>query len=1088
MSDIANLVVYKASAGSGKTFNLVLEYVSLLIKDTNAYRNILAVTFTNKATAEMKLRILTELYGIKIGQKTNFFEALCERNSKMDSKSIQENASRALENILHDYSNFNIQTIDSFLQKVMRNMAKELGIGSNYNLIIDDSDIIKETIERVISSTDKDKALYDWYMGIIDKRVEEGKKVNVEKELIDFSRNLDKEVFKRFESEIKTLDKDVLSQFKQKGNRRLEEIKKSLTAYGDRFAKIFDDNGLKVDDFVQKSRGIANGLLGIRKENFDFRDKTYYQKAIDGIDGWFSDANNRLNKADLVNETLIPLLNEYFEYYDKCSQELRTWQAVLPFIDNIGLLKNIANHRDDILKEENKFLLSNTSKLLSDIIRLDNNSDISFIYEKIGSKIKYIMIDEFQDTSLLNWKTLSPLVLESLDNNQRNVIVGDVKQSIYRWRNGDWRILNNIDKGITYEESSSNPRIPNIETLKTNYRTDKNIVEFNNNLFSQGLNLLCDNIEELDKERINQIKGVFSDATQETKPNSPQSGSIRMQLLVGKKGSFEERILDTLKQEIDYHLGKGYSPKDIAILLRTNDQVSIVAEYLSSQNYNIVSDMAFSYMYSQSIRLIIDALKYINNKENTVSLFNLKRYIYKDDKPLQSIDESQKIPQELEWIAKKEILRKPLFDLSVYVIKQLQLDKDANELSFITSFLDQVQEYTKNNSSNLTAFLTYWEEDLQTKKIIINDDYEGIRLLSIHKSKGLEFPVVIIPYANWKFSSEAELWLKENRLDSSIPTLLSKKSSLNNSFYHQEYLDEQLQQFVDNLNLLYVALTRPKHSLSIIGQLSENKDGIDLKHIDNISKYLYIALKKQLQQETNPEGDTQYAYYLESDKQINEELENRPSTTQQLNNSTTQQTNIFKITPNSIPLQSSFLDSQIKYSQTRQAKEFIGALKNDEKEESSPRQKGIILHNLLSKINTKQDIEKTIDTSVQKGEISLKEKDYYKSIVEQMLSTEQASVWFSPGYKILNEIDIIVKEEGQITTKRPDRLMITKDNEIILVDYKFAKTKKNINEYSSQIKNYEQLIKQIGFSKIQSYLWFVDFTETQISSEIVEVK
>ncbi|HBN06532.1 MAG TPA: hypothetical protein DD434_12200, partial [Bacteroidales bacterium] len=811
-------------------------------------------------------------------------------------------------------------------------------------------------------------------------------------------------------------------------------------------------------------------------------------KAIDGIDGWFSDSVNRSSKADLVNNTLIPLLNEYFEYFDTCNQELRTWQAVLPFIDNIGLLKNIANHRDDILKEENKFLLSNTSKLLSDIIRLDNNSDISFIYEKIGSKIKYIMIDEFQDTSLLNWKTLSPLVLESLDNNQRNVIVGDVKQSIYRWRNGDWRILNNIDKGITYEESSSNPRIPNIETLKTNYRTDKNIVEFNNNLFSQGLNLLCDNIEELDKERINQIKGVFSDATQETKPNSPQSGSIRMQLLVGKKGSFEERILDTLKQEIDYHLGKGYSPKDIAILLRTNDQVSIVAEYLSSQNYNIVSDMAFSYMYSQSIRLIIDALKYINNKENTVSLFNLKRYIYKDDKPLQSIDESQKIPQELEWIAKKEILRKPLFDLSVYVIKQLQLDKDANELSFITSFLDQVQEYTKNNSSNLTAFLTYWEEDLQTKKIIINDDYEGIRLLSIHKSKGLEFPVVIIPYANWKFSSEAELWLKENRLDSSIPTLLSKKSSLNNSFYHQEYLDEQLQQFVDNLNLLYVALTRPKHSLSIIGQLSENKDGIDLKHIDNISKYLYIALKKQLQQETNPEGDTQYAYYLESDKQINEELENRPSTTQQLNNSTTQQTNIFKITPNSIPLQSSFLDSQIKYSQTRQAKEFIGALKNDEKEESSPRQKGIILHNLLSKINTKQDIEKTIDTSVQKGEISLKEKDYYKSIVEQMLSTEQASVWFSPGYKILNEIDIIVKEEGQITTKRPDRLMITKDNEIILVDYKFAKTKKNINEYSSQIKNYEQLIKQIGFSKIQSYLWFVDFTETQISSEIVEVK
>ncbi|MDD3668564.1 MAG: 3'-5' exonuclease, partial [Bacteroidales bacterium] len=675
----------------------------------------------------------------------------------------------------------------------------------------------------------------------------------------------------------------------------------------------------------------------------------------------------------------------------------------------------------------------------------------------------------------------SPLVLESLDRGQRNVIVGDVKQSIYRWRNGDWRILNNIDKGITYEESSSNPRIPNIETLKTNYRTDKNIVEFNNNLFTKGLNLLCENIEELDPERINQIKGVFSDASQETKPNSPQSGNIRVELLVGKRGSFEERTLNTLKQEIDYHLEKGYSPKDIAILLRTNAQVSLVADYLSGQNYSIVSDMAFSYMYSQSIRLIIDALKYVNNKENTVSLFNLKRYIYKDDKALQDVNQSLKIPQELEWISKKEILRKPLFDSTVYIIKQLQLDKDANELSFITSFLDQVQEYTKNNSSNLSAFLSYWEEELQTKKIIINDDYEGIRLLSIHKSKGLEFPVVIIPYANWKFSSEAELWLKENKLDSTIPTLLSKKSSLNNSFYHQEYLDEQLQQYVDNLNLLYVALTRPKHSLSIIGQLNQNKDGIDLKHIDNISKFLYIALNKQLKEETNQEGEMQYNYFIETQEQTE-------TTTKQLNTSTPQQTNIFKITPNTIPIQSSFLDSQIKYSQTKQAKEFISALKNDEKEEFSPRQKGIILHNLLSKINTKQDIEKTIETSAQKGEIVQNEKDYYKSIVEQMLSTEQASVWFSLEYKILNEIDIIVKEEAQITTKRPDRLMITKDNDIILVDYKFAKTKKNINQYSSQIKTYEQLIKQIGFNKIQSYLWFVNFNESQISSEIVEVK
>jgi len=1081
MSNKANLVVYKASAGSGKTFNLVLEYVSLLIKDTKSYGNILAVTFTNKATAEMKLRILKELYGIKIGENTGFFEALCNRNSSMNPQTIQLRASEALENILHDYSNFNIQTIDSFLQKVMRNLAKELGIGSNYNLIINDSDIIKETIERVISSTDKDKALYDWYMDMIDSRVEEGKRVNVEKELIDFSRNLDKEVFKRFESEIKTLDKDVLNQFKQKGNGKLIEIKQSLIAYGDRFAKIFEENGLTVDHFAGKSRGIANALLGIRKENFDFRDKTYYQKAIDGIDGWFSDSVNRSSRADLVNNILIPLLNEYFEYYDTCNQELRTWQAVLPFIDNIGLLKNIANHRDDILKEENKFLLSNTSKLLSDIIRLDNNSDISFIYEKIGSRIKYIMIDEFQDTSLLNWKTISPLVLESLDNNQRNVIVGDVKQSIYRWRNGDWRILNDIDKGVTSSGTIHNPRIPIIETLKTNYRTDKKVVEFNNSLFTQGLEDCCDNIG-FDKDRIDQIKRVFSDVEQHTKPNATESGSVRVQILTGKKGSFQEKVLEKVKEEIDYYKNQGYSNKDIAILFRKNDQVSLVADFLSKQGCDVVSDMAFGYKYSKSVKLIIDALKYINNKDNTVSLFNLKRYVSNNEETPLGSSEALRVPQKLDWIERKAIIRKPLFDLIVHIIKQLKLDEDYKELSFITFFLDQVQEYTKNNSSNLSKFLVYWEEELQVKKININDDFDGIRLISIHKAKGLEFPVVILPFANWSFSSDDEVWLKENKLDPRIPTLLANNNNLKFSLYHEEYLDERLQQFVDNLNLLYVALTRPKHSLSIIGQLSRTKNGIEIKEIDNISKFLYSALGKQskLVEEIAPDGEIQFNYFYGI-------MENKPKEKDD-DLSYNTKPNIFEIKPDSIPIESSFLDSKIKYSQTKQAKEFVAALKYDEKEESSPRQKGIILHNLLSKINTNSDIEKTIETSVQKGEITHDQKDFYKTIIQEMLNTSKASEWFSSDYKILNEVDIVLKDEGQIITKRPDRLMITKDNEIILVDYKFAKTKKNINQYSSQIKTYEQLIKQIGFNKIQSYLWFVNFNESQISSEIVEVK
>ncbi len=1079
MSERNNLIVYKASAGSGKTFNLVLEYVDLLIKSPKSYRNILAVTFTNKATAEMKLRILTELYGISIGEKTDFYTALCERNNYSEDY-ILKNAKEALDNIIHDYSNFNIQTIDSFLQKVMRNLAKELGVGSNYNLIIDDKEIIEETIDRVISSTESDRSLYEWYMSIIDSRLEEGKKTNIEKDLIEFSKNLNKETFQRFEGEIKRLDKEVLRKFKSKGNNRLEAIKQELIVYGDKFAAIFEENGLEIEDFVGKSRGIGNAVLKIREEKFDFRNTKFYEKAIEGEEGWFSDKDITPEKADLVNNILIPLLKEYYALYDSLFADKRTWDAVLPFIDNLGLLKNIANHRDDILKEENKFLLSNTSKLLSDIIRLDNNSDISFIYEKIGSQLKHIMIDEFQDTSVFNWKTLSPLVLESVDRGERSIIVGDVKQSIYRWRNGDWRILNNIDKGITYSEQDINPRIPKIKTLQTNFRTDSNIVEFNNKLFSEGLELFCNDIvEELDEDRINQIKRVFADSQQTPKESSFQQGTVRVQLLTGT--DLNEKTLEKIKEEIDYHLEKDFGDKsirekDIAILLRRNEDVSMVADYLTKQNYKIVSDIAFSYMYSQSIQVIVDALKYINNKDNLVSLFNLKRYVLKDDILLQNIDETKKIPKGLEWIEEREIIRKPLYDLIVYIIKQLQLDQDPNELSFITSFLDQVQEFTTKNSSNLTIFLNYWEDNLSNKKIVINEDYEGIRIMSIHKSKGLEYPVVIIPFAKWSFSSNTNLWLEENKLDKNIPTLYTDFFSIKNSLYNEEYKEELFQQYVDNLNLLYVALTRPKHSLSIIGQVKITKNEIKTHPIDNVSKYIYSALKHQdlLKEEIDQSGEVQFNYFFNSNKK--EETKVQKTTN-----------NIFKIKPTQIPLRSSFLNAPIKYSQTKQAKEYITALKSDKTEQITPRQKGIILHNLLSQIKTKQDIEKTIDTSVQKGEISLKEKDYYKSIIEQMLSTEQASVWFSIGYKILNEIDIIVKEEGQITTKRPDRLMITKENEIILVDYKFAKTKKNLSRYINQIKNYEAIIKQIGFNNVKSYLWFINFDE-EFSSDILEVE
>jgi ATP-dependent exoDNAse (exonuclease V) beta subunit len=1114
MSENTNLIVYKASAGSGKTFNLVLEYVSLLILNPKAYRSILAVTFTNKATAEMKQRILKELLDISKNNKGNFFNALSKRINGLDDNTISLKAKEALSNILHDYSYFNIQTIDAFLQRVMRSIAKELGIGSNYNLIIDETQLLQKAIERMIEASDSDELLFDWYMGMISSKMDEGKRIDVEKELLEFGRNLDKEKFKMLASDIKLLKKEDWDSFKQRGKKEVELIEKQLKDYGERFILLIEQRGLTPDDFANKQRGIAGALCKIKNEVIDFRDKAYYTKAKDDAQGWFVKQNQSAENLSFANDTLIPLMEEYFRFYDSKIKVLNTWKAVLPFVLRIGLLRDIAKYRDEILREDNKFLLSNTSKLLTDIISLDS-SEISFIYEKIGSKLQYIMIDEFQDTSRLNWRTLLPLVTESLDNGYRSVIVGDVKQSIYRWRNGDWTLLNNIHKGLSTNSDITNFRKPEIRFLQDNYRTYGNIVEFNNLLFADCLKVIEDNelllpSDEslISKQKREVLRSVFSDARQKVREDYKDKGELRCQFLVKEKDiSIDENVRLCLAKEIEYFLSKGFAYSDIALLFRSHKELDKVSEYLREINLPLVSEQAFSYQSSESIRLIIEALRYIANKENYVSLSALKlnflssKVVFSED--IQRAKTHEVEVDELLWLKNRDnLLNKPLFDLIAFIIKQLKLDQDPNELGFITSFLDKVQEFgNEDGVGDITSFLIYWEEELMDKRIAISDQVEGIRVLTIHKAKGLEYPVVIVPYANWEFydtrGTKTHLWL-ENKLSDVPKVCYSNLSSLYNSLYDEDYSNEVLQQYVDNLNLLYVALTRPKYAISVIGHLKMSKEEPNITPIENVSQFIYSALhshnllkegiipQSSTDQDDNLDNQITNAYHYHVEPLTADKISSNSNLTFSQDNQAELPHTIDN--PKQIPISTGFNEAKIRYSQTKQAEDYIKAMLEEKTNILTPRLKGIILHNLLSNIILIDDIQKALDISLAKGEITQENRVFFEALINDMFSLTDAKDWFSEKYKVFNEVDIVVKQGNQITTKRPDRLMITKDNEIILVDYKFAQTKKNIKQYSSQIKTYEQLIKQIGFNKIQSYLWFVNFNESQISSEIVEVK
>ncbi|MDR0971516.1 MAG: UvrD-helicase domain-containing protein [Bacteroidales bacterium] len=1105
MIEESSLVVYKASAGSGKTFNLVLEYVFLLINNPKAYKNILAVTFTNKATKQMKQRILFELYSIASKKDSSFFKALVDKikesNKENEEKKIEdkirEKAKEALTNIIHDYSYFNIMTIDAFLQKVMRTLSKELGVGTNYNLLIDQKEIIEKAIDKLIEKTGEDKELLSWYIKILDEKIEEGNNVNIEKTLIEFSENLEKETFKTLEKEIKQISIEDFSSFKKEGKRKEKEIIDNFQMFSDEFANKISSENLMVEDFIYGEKGIGGAILSLPNNIKDgsqtksFNEKPRVLKAIESSQNWFSKKNATENNISLVETYLLPLLNRIIKYYNDNMPLLKAYRATLPYIDNIKLLQDIAKYRDDISKDENVFLLSSTSKLLSDIIQNDNNSDISFIYEKIGTTYSNIMIDEFQDTSILNWKTLSQLVKESIDNGNKSIIVGDVKQSIYRWRNGDWNILNNIEEELKYDNVFNQRRLINTKELNTNYRTMGNIVEFNNSIFSKSV---CDFAETtsllLDEQR-EKLKNIFSNSKQDVPLSAKDKGEVRCFFVKGNnQKDYIDNIKARLKNEIDYYLNDlGYNPFDISILFRRKNYLKDFALFLSEQGYKVISDEAFLFNSSQAINLIIDGLKFIDNNNNTISKYRLEQYIEKNKLDLSLLKNT---------IALRE---KSLFDTILFIINSLSLEKEKDQEAFITGFLDEVSLFLQRNTADIPALLIYWEDVLKDKTISISENSNAIRLITIHKAKGLEYPIVIIPEINWDITKTSDkLWIENKELPISkqegvntISALYTKLSDIKNSVFNDNYQKEIFQQVVDNINVLYVALTRPKNALSIIGVINEKvASSFDIEEIKNVSQLLYKGVvDNKLLSEKTIYGENEL-FFWNNVSQKKEDYKKEEE-------SKKKEENIFDVNLKPIDVSLHFSNKNIRYAQTKMAEQFLKTLSEDDdeskKKEDNKRTKGIVFHNILSNIHTKDDIIKAVDIAINGGEIKKNERKEYLEKIENILCCAEKYNWFSNKYEILNEIDIVFMEkdakdnEDKVVVKRPDRIIMDKENnEVIIIDYKFTNfyslsqnNKEQIKKYEKQILQYKSLINSMGYKNVKAYLWFIDFAYEEYS-------
>ena len=1049
------LQVYKASAGSGKTFTLAVEYIKHLIRNPYAYRHILAVTFTNKATTEMKERILGQLYGIHTydPQSEAYLNKLIDE-LQLPEDEIRMKAGKALSLMIHDYNHFRVETIDSFFQSVMRNLARELELGANLNIELDNTTALSEAVDSMIEKLDRHSPVLYQLLDYIEERIEDDKQWKVAHEIKEFGKNIFNEEYIEKGAQLrKALETpDCIPNYRKMLKALEKEAVEQLKGFGDQFFGILEEHEVDVTDLSYKESGVAGYFLKLQKGVTD--DKIKGTRVIDCMNDakkWTGKSHKRKDEIiSLAERELIPLLKTAEEFRGKNNRIINSCQLSLRHVNNVQLLNHIDEEVRTLNQEKNRFLLADTNALLHNIVR---EGDPSFVFEKIGSNIRNVMIDEFQDTSRMQWDNFKLLLNEGLSQGADSLIVGDVKQSIYRWRNGDWTILNGL-------KGQLGPFPIEEKTLNTNRRSEAAIVQFNNEIFTSACQILNDMHKQEQGSECTELKNAYQDVRQETNRETVR-GSVKFTFLTDKIDvSYQEETLQQLAEEVESMAQQGVSLNDMAILVRKNGVIPVVADYFDKHTpYRIVSDEAFRLDASLAINMLMDAIRYLVEPRNSIAQAQLA-IAYQNEVLHKDMDLNTLLLGELDeylpsaFIEELDTLRlMPLLELLEKLTRIFQLSLIENQDAYLLSFYDHVNDYLQKHSSELTAFVKHWEEKL-CFKTIPSGNIEGIRILSIHKSKGLEFHTVFLPFCDWKLENErtSYIWCTppEAPFDELQLLPINYGTNMNESIYQNDYRKEKLQLWVDNLNLLYVAFTRPQCNLVVWCKEKGN---------NTVSELLSSALVGTSCQTIESLDNCIY--------QLGEVCPSKTSSSKKVS------TNKLVQTPESIPVKLESLDTPIEFKQSNRSADFIDG--EDDMSGKYIRQ-GQVMHSLFSMIRTPNDVPGAIARLRMEGIIeSDKHEQQTLKLVNWALKHPQVKEWFSGEWSLYNECAILYRENGELQTRRPDRVMM-KDGEVIVVDFKFGKP---YPEYNIQVKEYMDLLHGMGYEQVSGYLWYVFYNQLE---------
>ncbi|MDH5365822.1 MAG: UvrD-helicase domain-containing protein [Cyclobacteriaceae bacterium] len=1070
-------VVYRSSAGSGKTYTLAKEYILLALKRPTYFKHILAVTFTNKATAEMKSRIVEYLNTFSKGEYHDMGqELMCELG--LDEGDFQTQCKEVLSMILHNYSQFSISTIDAFFQKVIRSFAKEVGLHGGFQLELDQDDVLDKVIDDVFEEIGKDDLLTNWLVNFAEKKVEEGKSWDIKKDILRFAKELFSEAYKGKEKELFKIasNRDFFKKFLNQLNKVISDYQSSAQKYAQEAFDIMDEHELNVGDFARKIQGPAGYFHKIIEPPYDVSKlqlNSYQLPALDTIEAWHTKtSDNKERIVAVVEDKLMDHFNKTVQFINNGLKEYATAQVAQKNMYAFGVLLDVTSKLKVYKEREGIMLISDANSFLKKIVE---DNDAPFVYEKTGSFYRNYLIDEFQDTSGFQWQNFSPLIYNSLSEGNKNLLVGDVKQSIYRWRGGDWQLLQNkVEEQIGSEYSE-------IKQLNNNYRSAGQVIAVNNTLFSQGAKVLSDlfldkiELEGKERESIESqaklIEKAYADVAQ-LQPTSKKEkfdGCLSFSFVKEDKDEekkWKEIVLERIPLLMENLQDRGVKISEVAFLVRGSKDEKLIADYLIDYNnsekakkgysYNIVSNESLMLESSRSVQLLIHALQYLNNNNDQIALANLV-YPYQEythgmiipDEIFNSSSLEQFLPKD--FYSQQLSLRKlPLVDLLEVLIRMFGLNNQEGEFTYIQSFIDVVLEYGKQHIGDITSFLQWWNENNHKQFVKLPEGTNAARVMTIHKSKGLQFKAVIVPFCNWKIDHETSSF-KENRMwissdkepFSTIPFLpVNYGSILKYTEFDTKYYAEMLQAYMDNFNLLYVALTRAEDYLFTFSE----EQGKSIKCVSDLMFEVLKSNYNDLGGSWNEENNI-FRFGQFEDKAVDDisnKYQEKDSTFQYISN----------------PWQKKLA---IKYN----SQAFFNTTTD---QQQSSINYGNLIHELMARIITIDQLPKALDAMKFEGLITKIDKEELRNTVSKMFQNEEVSSWFDKKWKVKTEVPVIPKT-GEMN--RMDRVMIYEENAVV-VDYKTGMVR---DEDSNQVKNYVQLLSEMGYKQVKGYLLYIDKME-----------